>query len=277
MFVPDNQYGDKMNLTMHGTGSASVTKCYNTCFVLSDNSGHFLVDAGGGNQILKALGDSNISVTDLEHIFITHSHTDHILGAVWLVRMLGQAINYDGCRKQFNIYCHDEAAEALKLICCATLPAIVTKHFGGQIKINIVNDGDIYNIIGHSVEFFDIQSDKTKQFGFVMDIDNNKLACCGDEPLQDMISDRIRGCSWLMHEAYCLYSERSIFKPYQKFHSTVKDACETAEKLGIKNLILYHTEDTHLAYRKELYSAEGKEFFTGNLYIPDDGEQIIIL
>ena len=55
MFVPDNQCGDKMNLTMLGTGSASVTKCYNTCFVLSDKNRYFLVDAGGGNQILKAI------------------------------------------------------------------------------------------------------------------------------------------------------------------------------------------------------------------------------
>jgi ribonuclease Z len=257
---------------MLGTGSASVKNCYNTCFVLSGDNSHFLVDAGGGNGILKILDEQNISITDISHIFITHSHTDHILGAVWLVRMIGQTINYDGCSRQFNIYCHDEAAAALKAICCATLPASVTKHFDGQIKIHILNDGDIYNILGCDVEFFDIMSDKTKQFGFIMDINGKKLACCGDEPLQEMLFDKIRNCSWLMHEAFCLYSERDIFKPYQKFHSTAKDACETAEKLNTANLILYHTEDTHLANRKELYSAEGVQYFHGNLFIPDDGE-----
>ena len=79
-----------------------------------------------------------------------------------------------------------------------------------------------------------------------------------------------------MHEAFCLYSERDIFKPYQKFHSTVKDACEIAEKLNVKNLILYHTEDSHIENRKILYSTEGKQYYTGNLVIPDDGEQIKI-
>ncbi|MBE6878451.1 MAG: MBL fold metallo-hydrolase [Ruminococcaceae bacterium] len=263
-----------MQLTMLGTGSASVTNCYNTCFVLSGNNEHFLIDAGGGNQILKILNDQNIDITDLNHIFITHSHTDHILGAVWLVRMIGQAINYDGCSKQFNIYCHDEAAEALKIICCATLPASVTKHFGGQIKFHILNDGDRYTIIGNSMEFFDIKSDKTKQFGFIMTtINSKKIVCCGDEPMAESIFDKAKDCDWLMHEAFCLYSERDIFKPYQKFHSTVKDACETAEKLKVKNLILYHTEDTHLKNRKELYSAEGKQYYHGNLFIPDDGEK----
>ncbi len=265
-----------MHLTMLGTGSASVKNCYNTCFVFTENGQNFLVDAGGGNQILKILDDENISVTDLEHIFITHSHTDHILGAVWLVRMIGQAINYDGCDKQFNIYCHDEAAEALKAICCATLPKSVTKHFGGQLKLNILEDGDRYSILGCEVEFFDILSDKTKQFGFIMDIGGKKLACCGDEPLQRALCEKLCGCSWLMHEAFCLYSERDIFKPYQKFHSTVKDACETAQKLGAENLILYHTEDTHGKNRKALYAAEGKQYYSGKLYIPDDGEKFIL-
>ena len=44
-----------MDITMLGTGSALVTECYNTCFVLSDGDEHFLVDGGGGNGILSQL------------------------------------------------------------------------------------------------------------------------------------------------------------------------------------------------------------------------------
>jgi len=50
----------------------------------------------------------------------------------------------------------------------------------------------------------------------------------------------------------------------------VKEACENATGLGVKNLILYHTEDKKLAQRKELYLDEGKGYFTGNLFVPDD-------
>ena len=35
-----------------------------------------------------------------------------------------------------------------------------------------------------------------------------------------------------------LYSQRDVFDPYEKHHSTVKDACELAEKLNVKNLLL---------------------------------------
>ena len=52
-----------MKLTMLGTGHATVTKCYNTCFVLSEQDRHFLVDAGGGNQILRILEEEAIPLS----------------------------------------------------------------------------------------------------------------------------------------------------------------------------------------------------------------------
>ena len=78
----------------------------------------------------------------------------------------------------------------------------------------------------------------------------------------------------MLHEAFCLYSQADIYKPYEKHHSTVKDACEVAEELGVRNLLLYHTEDHNIAMRKELYAAEGQACFTGTLWIPDDLESI---
>ena len=62
----------------------------------------------------------------------------------------------------------------------------------------------------------------------------------------------------------------------RQHHSTVKEACQLAEELGVPNLLLYHTEETHLKERKELYTAEGREYYHGNLYVPDDMEEFII-
>ena len=42
-------------LIVLGTGNATVTKCYNTCFALKKENEYLLVDAGGGNQILSIL------------------------------------------------------------------------------------------------------------------------------------------------------------------------------------------------------------------------------
>lgn len=42
-------------IIMLGTGSAMVTDCYNTCFLLKSENDCLLVDAGGGNGILSAI------------------------------------------------------------------------------------------------------------------------------------------------------------------------------------------------------------------------------
>lgn len=45
-------------------------------------------------------------------------------------------------------------------------------------------------------------------------------------------------------------------------------------ELEVKNLILYHTEESHKGDRKRLYTKEAQENFKGNIYIPDDLEII---
>ena len=42
--------------------------------------------------------------------------------------------------------------------------------------------------------------------------------------------------------------------------------------MHIPNLVLWHTEDKNISDRKRLYTAEGREYYHGNLYVPDDGE-----
>ena len=80
----------------------------------------------------------------------------------------------------------------------------------------------------------------------------------------------MQGADWLLCEAFCLYGDRDRFKPYEKHHSTVKEACELAQGLGIPHLVLWHTEDKHIEQRKQLYTEEGRAYYTGDLYVPDD-------
>ncbi len=261
-----------MKLTILGTGNAAVSEFYNTCFAITDDK-HFLVDGGGGNRILKVLKDTNIDIIDIHDIFVTHEHVDHILGIIWLIRIIGQRMNqgkYDG---ELRIYCHAELADKIQAIANMTIQQKVCKHMGGRIKFDIIENGSERNILGCPVTFFDIGSTKAKQFGFTMTLkDGKKFTCVGDEPYNEINYEFVKGSDWLLHEAFCLYSEADKFKPYEKHHSTVREACQLAEELGVPNLLLYHTEETHLSERKALYTAEGKEYYHGNLYVPDDLE-----
>lgn len=263
-----------MKLTILGTGNAMVTECYNTCFALSnENQEHFLVDAGGGNTILHQLKAASLDWKQIHHIFVTHKHIDHILGVLWMIRIICQNMqkgNYEG---ELYIYSHQEVIDILLSMSETLLLKKQTQFIGKRVHLLVVEDGECKEILGKKVTFFDIQSTKAKQFGFSMEYEEGKkLTCCGDEPYKECEEVYVKGSDWLLHEAFCLFSEADTFHPYEKHHSTVKDACILAEKLEVKNLILYHTEDKNIKQRKICYTEEGQKYYKGNLYVPDDLE-----
>lgn len=247
-----------MKITMLGTGNAMVTDCYNTCFLLRDEGHTLLVDGGGGNTLLARLKAADCAVQDIGEIFVTHKHIDHIIGVIWLIRAAAQAMDQGKYPGGLRIYGHDEVTELLRGMAFSLLQAKQTKLIGDRIKLITITDGEELQLLGHRAQAFDIRSTKAKQFGFTIHYgENKKLTCCGDEPYSDCEREYAQDSNWLLHEAFCLRSEADIFRPYEKHHSTVMDACETAEKLGVKNLILYHTEEKNLKDRKRLYTAEG--------------------
>ncbi|WKY49220.1 MBL fold metallo-hydrolase [Eubacteriaceae bacterium ES3] len=256
-----------------GTGNAAVTECYNTCFAIEKENEYFLVDTGGGNGILRQLKHADIPLNAIHEIFISHGHTDHLLGVIWLIRMIGAQILNGKYNGKLKIYTHPKLIRTIKKIVKLTVQKQIVKLLDDKICFRKIKDGQTRKIMAYPVTFFDIKSKKERQFGFVIKLMNGKkLAFLGDEPFYRHEKKYVNKADWLLHEAFCLYEEREIFLPYDKSHVTVKEACENAVDLNIKNLVLYHTEDKNIIMRKYLYFLEAKKFFSGNILIPDDLE-----
>lgn len=263
-----------MNLTMLGTGNASVLDCYNSCFLLTDTDGQILVDGGGGSRIFNQLNKIGTSWKEINNIIVTHKHMDHLIGILWIIRIFCQHINRGEHEGILHIYSHDEVIFLIKDFMKKFLEEKDYDLLNKSLFLIEVKDGQTVTINNKIVTFFDIQSIKAKQYGFKINFENKILTCCGDEPFNDKNEKYVINSDWLIHEAFCLKSEEKIFRPYEKNHSTVTDACKIANKLNIKNLVLYHTEDKNIKNRKKLYCSEGKKFYSGNLYVPEDLEII---
>ena len=266
-------------ITMLGTGNATVSQIYNTCFVLQTPSTLMLVDAGGGNGILAQLKKVNVQISDIHHLFVTHAHTDHVLGVIWVIRMVAQCKGYEGL---LHVYGNDKVMKVIKTIIDMILAKKQLTKVAERVVFHQLEDGDCFEVGDIKLECFDIQSTKEKQFGFRAELPSSSdesgkplvLACLGDEPYNEQNRRYIVGADWMMCEAFCLYADRDTFKPYEKCHSTALDAGKLAEELGVKNLILYHTEEKTLANRKEHYTREAAENFKGRIFVPDDLEVI---
>ena len=260
-----------------GTGNAMVTRCYNTCFALQSDDGLLLVDAGGGNGILRQMEDAGLSFADVHDFFITHAHPDHLGGAVWVLRKIMTMMRGGQFDGELHIYCHKTVRKGLEAIADLMLQKKFVKLIGERVLFHDIEDGMTARLCGYDVTFFDIGSTKLLQFGFTTTLlSGRKLTCLGDEPYNPVCACYVAGSDWLLSEAFCLKAHADVFKPYEKHHSTVADAAQLATQLGVSHLVLWHTEDRHIKERKALYTAEARAYYTGDLYVPDDLEVIAL-
>lgn len=260
-------------IIMLGTGHGFVWNLYNTCFLLVNGEENLLVDTGGGVDIVKNLEKVGYKMTDIQNVFISHCHTDHILGLLWILKGMSGLFS-KGYDKPFNIYCNDEVADSIKKLYSSVFPDVRVKAIEEKINIHILRDEEKINIAGEDITFFDVHPNGNQLYGFETILNNGKkLIFLGDETCNPILYNRLKNADYVMHEAFCLDAEESKFKAYEKHHSTVKSVCESMQPLNIKNLILFHTEDTH-ENKKELYTAEAKEYFDGNVIVPNDLDEI---
>jgi len=193
-----------------------------------------------------------------------------------VVRVVAQMYRRGMYEGQLHIYSHDRALHYLRTICEMLLPA-EHRLIGSQTVLHYLRDGDSAEAGDTSLDAFDIRSTKEKQFGFRTVLpDGQTLVCLGDEPFNEANRPMAQDADWLLSEVFCLHRDRDIFKPYEKHHSTALDAGRTAQRLGARNLVLYHTEESDLARRRVLYTEEAATEYGGNVFVPDDLERIIL-
>lgn len=262
-------------LTMLGTGHAAVSRCFNTCFVISTPKSALLTDCGSGSAVLGAISRSDLKLSDIHHLFITHAHIDHFWGALPLIVQVLSDSKRHRYQGTLTVCSHQGVLAKLEALLRIMLKKSDLQRLDGILRLQVLEDGQEAKFDDLSLKAFDIGSNHEKQFGYVLTLPGGlRLACLGDEPFYERCRPYVQGCDYLLCEAFCLKSMAEQYNPYRIHHSTAADAARTAQGLKVKNLVLYHTEDDHLPRRQELYAAEAKEHFEGKIYVPYDLETI---
>lgn len=264
-----------MDLVMLGTGNAEALACYNSCCVLDNDGQYFLVDAGGGNGVLRQLRAAGIPWQEVRSIFLSHRHIDHSLGAIWLVRQILTGIKEGTYEGEATIYGHSEMIDAIRRCVPLFFSKKHEKRMRDRVHLRQIRDGETVRIAGLDVTFFDVHAPRTLQYGFRVALPGGGcLVSCGDEPARPEVDSYLRDAQFLMHEAYCTAEETELAERKGSKHSTAEEAAEHAERLGARNLILHHTQDNRLADRKQAYTEAAGRHFSGNVFVPDDLDRI---
>lgn len=198
---------------------------------------------------MGAVSRSGLKLSSIRHLFIARSHLDHFWGAPPLtVQILSQSKRNLYCGP-LTVYACPGVLEKLEALLRIMLKTSYLKRLSGLLILQKLEDGQEAQFDGLLLKAFDTGSDHERQFGHELALPDGKRVCClGDEPF---------------HEC-C--------RPCRINRSTAADAAGAAQRLGVKNLVLHHTEDDHLQNRAALYTAEAKELFAGQIFVPCDLE-----
>lgn len=210
-----------IEVTFLGTGSAMVTDRYNTCFLVKQGSHSLLVDCGGGHEILKQLEENKLSIKDIDAIFVSHSHVDHILGFPFLFREMITA------QKKIKIICAYPVKEDIEGLLMMDIPEYLEKN-KHLLDFQVIDEAQNYR----EFHFFKVDE---QQYGFILEDDSKKIVFSGDAPLRD---DVIENCDVLICAAFCSKLDNVSITGT---HETIEEVLEIAEKKDIKKIVIIHT------------------------------------
>ena len=126
----------------------------------------FLVDGGGGNQILRQLEQSFLDWRDVHDIFVTHQHVDHFMGIIWMMRRISYGMELNDYEGEVRIYSSRTVIHKIDQVAHLLLRPQELCHIGSRIHLIPVEGGETAQVLGHPITFFDIGNPKTIQFGF---------------------------------------------------------------------------------------------------------------
>ena len=268
-----------MQITFLGTSSGVPTRARNVSSValrLPQRAELWLFDCGEGtqHQILR----SDLKVSQLSRIFITHLHGDHIFGLMGLLASCGLAGNV----QRGDIYGPSGLNDYIQ-----SASRYSHTHFSYPIKVHTVRPGVIYEndeftvtcgLLHHRITAFgyrvaekdragrfDIEKAKELQIppgriygqlkrGETVTLEDGrvingaelcgpteigrKMAYCTDTIYCDGAVELAQDADVLIHEATFAHQDSEM--AFQRLHSTTTMAAQTALAAGVRRLLMTH-------------------------------------
>ena len=75
------------------------------------------MDGTGGSDILRAFDIMNLDWKHLHHAFLSHEHTDHFLGMIWVIRTIAELLELEEYEGDFYLYGNDKVLGKALQVC----------------------------------------------------------------------------------------------------------------------------------------------------------------
>lgn len=294
----------KIRVLLCGTGSPepSAAKAQ-ACTLVSVGGKMFLFDVGEGAS--KSLADSGVALDDIERVFLTHLHSDHLngLGALvnqsWIwgrsrpldvigptgtARVVGALNDAYAVDNGFRIANMPELASN-KVAAQAHPMEIVVPHSARSVRV--------YDEGGITIDAELVVHDPVKPaFGYVIRHLGKKVFISGDTEVSPLNMPAMQDADLVVHEAYASHLVRRAIPIMREmgmthdaevaertiaYHADTIALAEQAEQAGVKHLVLTHlTPYPESVIKRYLFTQGMSDHYSGTVTVGKDGMVITV-
>mgnify|MGYP001180531984 FL=1 len=233
IILSSNIYADIIKVTILGSGTPRVNiDRFSQSILIEHKNDKFLFDAGRG--ALLRLNQSRILPNEIENIFFTHLHSDHILGfsdilmTGWVYHRQ-KPLNIFGPPGTINFV--DSTIKSFEEdIKVRSLPPESLNVENLKSNIEIIYDDFIYKKNGLTIETFAVKHEPfTYAFGFKIFNSKYCMVISGDTTYSEQVIEKTKNCDLLIHEI--AHASEHTLEKYPK----------------AKGVISYHTDASQVS------------------------------
>ena len=236
------QSPQELRVVLLGTGTPSpVMTRFGASILVDAGTEHFLFDAGrGALQRLRQIG-----INDVTRLFLTHLHSDHVVGIPdlyltgWLFsnRQVPFSVRGpDGTSAMMN---HLREAFAIDIgfrISDDKRPAD-----GAKVDAKDITEGVAYEANGVKVSAFDVDHRPIKPaLGYRIDFGGHSVVLSGDTRFSENLIAHARGADLLIHEVAAIEGQTQATSSVLEHHTTPEQAGEVFSRVHPKLAVYSH-------------------------------------
>jgi ribonuclease Z len=262
-----------VNVTFLGTGNAfSAGKRTNVCLLIDGPEFRMLVETGP--MVLEQLSRAGLRAIDVERLFVTHAHGDHVLGFPML------ALNRLGASTPLHVYAGLNTIASLRILSTLAFSSLSTDQLNLRWHEISQEGPDEVELSTTGVRVRTILPDyppgvPTLAARWEFDDGPSVTFITDTRPGQASV-ELARDSDLLIHEASFSAILEPDADPYEQYHSTARQAGEIARKAGCKQLALVHL-GAESGDQPDILIEEARADTDLQVIVPEDGDQIRVI
>jgi len=269
----DSQF---LKVTLLGTGTPQpIMERFGPSILVQAGNQSLLFDAGRG--CLQRLRQINLPYDKIDGLFLTHLHSDHIVGLPdlwltgWLLSRRANPLKVFGPVGTSDMVMYLQNAFAFDIkIRIEDDKAIAD---GSKLNVTEIQQGVIYEKDGVKVTAFEVDHAPVKPaFGFRVDYKGHSVVLSGDTKYSDNLVSFARGTDLLVHEV--VVAPDTLRKadpqyPILAHHTTPEQAAKVFNEIKPKLAVYSHIVKLHGQGEQDL-SRRTKANYPGRFVIGQD-------